>query len=145
MRPINRLRPWQRVACDASGLLLLASGVAWLVVHYAWGAGSGDLPHPLEPWAMKLHGAGAMAALFVFGLLAGGHVPRGWHGTRHPGSRRQRHIGVALCVLAALGVASGYALYYFTPEPARFWVGNLHAAGGGAMALALLWHRRSPR
>jgi hypothetical protein len=142
MRPVNRLRRWQRWTADTSGLALLASGAFWLVVHYTVGAGSGDLPHPLEPWAMRLHGLAAMAALFAFGVMAAGHVPHGWRVTAARRGRTQRRLGVALLGLGALLVLSGYLLYYFIPEGARPLTGWLHSGAGVLMAALLVWHRR---
>lgn len=142
MKPLNRLPPWQRRLGAASGLLLLASGAAWLGLHFVVAAEG--LPHPGEAWAMKLHGAAAMLALFVFGALAGGHLRHGWQLTQRHGHglRRQRGLGVALAGLAALLAASGHALYYWVPEGARDAVGWAHAGAGFAMALLLLVHRR---
>ena len=138
----NRLRHWQRLLGDLAGLTLLGSGGLWLLVHYAWGAGSGELPHPLEAWMMRLHGLAVMAALFVFGSLAAGHVPRGLRITHGRRGRRQRHLGITLGALASLLVASGYLLYYFTPETWRAALGTAHSAAGVLMAAVLVWHRR---
>jgi peptidoglycan/LPS O-acetylase OafA/YrhL len=144
--PHNRLRPWQRQAIDGSGALLLASGAVWLLLHY----GRGDeLPHPLEPWSMRLHGLASFVSLFMLGVLAAFHVPHGWratarHGLRQPG-RAQRRWGLLLCVLAAALAASGYALYYFAPDNVRPALGGAHSAAGAAMAGALLAHRRARR
>lgn len=144
MAPPNRLRRWQRLLCDGAGLVLLASGLVWLFAHYAWGAGAGELPHALEPSMMKLHGLAAMAALFAFGSLATGHVPHGMRVTQGRRGRRQRHLGLGLGLLAMLLVASGYLLYYFTPENWRAAMGGAHSAAGIAMALVLVWHRQRP-
>jgi hypothetical protein len=143
MGALNRLRPWQRRWADVAGAALLASGLAWLALHYTVGAGAGELPHPAEPWAMRVHGLAAMAALFAFGLLAAGHVPHGWRLTQHRRGRRQRRLGLALCGLGALLVASGYALYYLVPEGARPATGLAHSAAGVLMAGVLVWHRRT--
>jgi hypothetical protein len=142
MAPPNRLRRWQRLLCDGAGLVLLASGLVWLVVHYAWGAGAGELPHALEPSMMKLHGLAAMAALFAFGSLATSHVPHGLRVTQGRRGRSHRRLGLWLGALAALLVGSGYLLYYFTPENWRAATGLTHSAIGVAMALVLVWHRR---
>jgi hypothetical protein len=55
---------------------------------------------------------------------------------------RQRKMGVTLWVVLALLVATGYALYYFAPEPVRPALGLVHAAAGVGLLLMLLWHRR---
>jgi hypothetical protein len=142
MRPVNRLPRWQRLTAEVAGAALLASGIVWLLAHYGGGAVSGDLPHPAEPWMMRLHGGAAMAALFALGLLAAGHVPHGWRVTATRHGRRQRRLGLALLALAAAAVGSGYLLYYFVPERWRGLIGGLHSAAGLVMAALLVWHRR---
>ena len=136
---MNPLTRWQRRGVYASVAVLTASGLVWLAAHYGWGAGSGELPVPLEVWMIRLHGASAMAGLFFIGLLCAVHVPRGWR------SARQRATGASLLSGMAALALSGYALYYFAPETLRPWIGNLHAAVGAAVAGLLYWHSRAAR
>lgn len=136
MAALNPLPRWQRRGLHLSVWLLLASGLAWLALHYTVGAGAGELPHPGELWLMRLHGAATMSALFFFGSLVPGHAPRGWR------MRRQRRTGVLLWSMLALLVGTGYALYYFAPEALRPGIGMVHAGVGTALTLGLLWHRR---
>jgi hypothetical protein len=141
-----RMPPWQWIALLVVAGVLLASGLAWLALHYSVGGGAGELPHPLEAWLMRLHGLAGFAALFMLGVLAGAHIPHGWrHGSRHRRAR-QRGTGVALCTLGALVVATGYLLYYFAPDTVRPALGWVHAVVGTAMAgLAAVHRRRKPR
>lgn len=139
--PRHRLPRWQRVALDLSGVLLLATGVAWLGLHYATGAAAGGLPHPLEAWSLKLHGLAAFAALFVGGALAAAHVPQGWRYARVHRRMAQRASGVALCVAATALAMTGYALYYFAPDDLRPTLGGVHAGIGLAMGIVLALHR----
>lgn len=141
----HRLQRWHYGALLASTAMLLASGLAWLPLHYLWGAGAGELPHPLEAWAMRLHGLGGFAGLFVLGVLAAAHVPPGWRVSGRQRHAGQRATGVALCSLAALLALSGYALYYFASEAVRPPLGLAHAALGVAMALLGGWHGRRHR
>lgn len=120
--------------------LLLGSGATWLAVHYLLGAGAGELPHPAEPWLMRLHGAGAFAALFAGGAIAGAHVQAGWRVSARLG--RQRGSGIALLSLLSLTVLSAYLLYYFAPEAWRGLMGWMHAALGASLAGTGLWHAR---
>jgi hypothetical protein len=137
-----RLRSWQWIALVAVATALLATGGAWLALHYTVGAGAGELPHPLEAWLIRLHGLAAFAALFMLGVLAGAHIPHGWrHGSRQRRAR-QRGTGVALCTLAALVVATGYLLYYYAPDSVRPALGWIHAGVGTAMAGLAAFHRR---
>ena len=143
-RHAHRLIPWQRRTLYASGALLIATGVVWLAVHYSLGSGSGPdaLPHPLEVWAMRLHGLAAYGGLFALGVIGAGHVPQGWRlSARHRWSQ-QRSSGVMLCSLGAVMALTGYLLYYFAPESIRPALGWAHASVGLIAALLLLSHRR---
>ncbi len=124
----------------ASGWLLLASGLAWLGVHYLAGAGAGQLPHPMEAWTMRAHALAAWIGAFALGGIAAGHIPRGWHTTMRRRTPAQRHLGLALCVMALALVSSGYALMYLVPEPARAAWGWAHSAVGVLMAAVLIVH-----
>jgi hypothetical protein len=146
----HRLLPWHRQGLLLVGAVLLLTGLGWLALHYRGGlaAAADGLPHPLEAWALRLHGLAAYFGLFMFGILAAAHVPQGWCLSRRPRWAHQRASGVLLSGLAALLAASGYALYYFAPEWFRPTLGWTHAAAGLAMAAALAWHhprRRTAR
>lgn len=141
MRSVHRLAGWQRITLFAAGSLLLGTGVLWLAVHYSRAADA--LPSPLEPWAMKVHGLAAFAALFMFGVLAASHVPHGWRLSHRWRWARQRGSGLALCTLAALLALTSYLLYYFAPEGVRDALGWIHSALGAAALPLLLVHRRS--
>ena len=103
---------------------------------------SGGLPHPAEAWLMRLHGLAGFGGLFLFGVLAAGHVPQGWRLAGRHRWARQRGTGVALCSLAGLLSLTGYLLYYYAPEPLRPTLGCAHAAIGIAMLGVVLGHRR---
>ena len=141
-RHAHRLSNWQRITLYATGALLAATGVAWLVVHYSVGAGSGELPHPLEAWLMRLHGLVAYAGLFVLGVVAAGHIPQGWRLTGRHRWAGQRGSGITLCAVAAVLALTGYLLNYFAPEGVRPALGWAHALTGLAMGALFASHRR---
>jgi hypothetical protein len=134
----NPVAAWQRVLLDAALWTLAVSGLAWLLMHYVFGAGRDDigLPHWSEAWLMRLHGLAGFAMLVVFGAFLPWHVPRGW--------RMQPRRGLEVSLLGTLGAAivTAYCLYYFAPETLRPGLGWLHAALGCAAGLAVWWHRR---
>jgi len=134
------LPPHQRVLVHASGWVLLISGLAWLGVHYLIGAGAGELPHPLEPWAIRAHALAAWIAAVALGEITASHIPRGWHATMRRRTHGQRRLGLALCVLALALLLSGYALMYLVPESSRAAWGWAHGAAGVAMAAVLIVH-----
>lgn len=139
-RHIHRLVSWQRTLLYSAGVVLLLSGVAWLVLHY--GRGEDTLPSPLEPWTMRLHGLAGFAALFLFGALSAAHIPHGWRFSHRARWAPQRSSGIILCTLAGTLVLSGYLLYYFAPDGVRAPLGWLHSGLGVAMAGFVLSHRR---
>lgn len=141
-RHSHRLIPWQRRVLYASGSLLLLTGLLWLGVHYAVGAGAGELPHPAESWLMRCHGLAMFAWLFSQGALAAAHVPQGWRLTGRPRWAGQRNSGVLLCVASGSLAITGYLLYYYAPENIRPALGWTHTMLGLAMAGLLVRHRR---
>lgn len=115
-----------------------ASGVLWLVYRY-WLMQSGEfgpLPHPLQGWWLRLHGAGAFATLWMLGLLWGVHITRAW-----PLMLRRRS-GLSMAITAGVLVLSGFLLYY-GGESLRDYAAPLHwGLGLATLPLALLHMRR---
>jgi hypothetical protein len=144
-RPSFKLERWHRRSVYAVGLLLLSSGLAWLVLHYFMRPVSefGESVHPLEPWAMKLHGAAAMATLFFMGSLLHLHVRRA--------IRAGRNLVTGWAMVATLSflALTGYGLYYVAGEGDRPTWSLLHWSVGCAVALLSVAHvlvgRRSVR
>jgi hypothetical protein len=131
---LNTLPSWQRRTILGAVWSLSLSGLLWLPLHYRPGAG--DLPHPLESWLMRWHGLSAPVGLFAAGLLAAGHVRRGWQ------LNRKRLSGAVLVGSGATLVVTGYALAYLVPEPWRPGAGWLHSAVGTFAFLVAVAHAR---
>ena len=140
LRSANRLVGWQKSAFYVSTGVVLATGLAWLAVHY--GRADDALPSPLEPWTMRLHGLAAFAVLFVLGAIAATHIPRGWRLTLRSRRARQRSTGLGLCTLAGACVLTGWLLYYFAPDTIRPALGWTHSGFGIAAAVLVAFHRR---
>jgi hypothetical protein len=138
----HHLARWQRLALHTSVTLLALSGGLWLVLQYTVGPGVGELPHPWQAWALRLHGLMALVAVFVGGALAAAHVPHGWRLSRRPRWAAQRPSGVALAVLGTGLAFSGWLLYYFAPETVRPALGWVHSGLGAGLVALLLLHRR---
>lgn len=136
-----RLGPLHEAAVYASTAVLVISGALWLVLHhFVQSEGQfGPQIHPLEPWMLRVHGAGAMAALVVYGSLLPVHVRRAWARGRNlpPG------ITVIVCML--LLTLTGYLLYYAGNEELRPILSIAHWAPGLAAPLLLWWHVVSGR
>ncbi|HUL19566.1 MAG TPA: hypothetical protein VLV29_09910 [Steroidobacteraceae bacterium] len=119
--------------------LLWLSGALWLLLDLWFPEHNefGSLPNPWEAPLLRLHGLVAVAAVFLFGWVAAGHIPVRWR------QGMNRPSGLWLLGFAGILVLSGYALYYTTAQ--------LHAAaalvhewlGLAALIAALAHWRRS--
>jgi hypothetical protein len=112
----------RHIAIYVIGVGVWLSGSLWLLFHYfvVHPGPFGPASSPLEPWWLKLHGAFAFAAIWIFGLLWGVHIPAGWSGGRRRGTG-----GLLVTILGWL-VLSGYLLYYLGDETARPLISLLH-------------------
>lgn len=131
---LSRGRRWSIYAVAA---LLLLTGGAWLIARF--------LPDVLpaasidpgtqalwQSWSMKLHGAGALASLFLLGQVWTPHIRQGWR--RH----HNRWAGAVFGATVGLLVMTGYGLYYFNGEGVRDVTEWLHWIAG-ALAAFLFW------
>ena len=129
----TRLKRLQRYFLYVVFALLFFSGVAWTYWNYL-AASPDDLETTAKVWAMKIHGAAAMAVLVLIGMLLNGHVRSAWR------ARRNRANGsVFLSVLAVLTV-TGYGLYYAGGEMLREWTSWIHLVIGLLLPILLLIH-----
>lgn len=110
-------------------LMVAVSGIAWLVVRYFLREGGdlADLPHPLESWMLKWHGAAAMAALVAAGSVLPWHAWRAWQTGRNVAT------GGAMAVVLGFLAATGWAIYYLPGERAHEVAGLLHWLVGLAL------------
>jgi len=81
---------------------------------------------------MKIHGAAAMLALILFGMLLPGHT-KGWNGCR-------RKTGIPILGASAWLIVSGYLLYYAGNETVREFTSGSHLGIGLALPLLLGFH-----
>lgn len=131
-----RLERWHRRCIYASAALVSASGAAWLVARYFLRrAGEfGEVVHPIEPWAMKLHGGAAMIMLFFLGSLMNSHIRRALR------SRRNLVSGWSMIGSMLWLIASGFGLYYLADETTRPLWSLFHWAVGLGLPLLMLVH-----
>jgi cytochrome b561 len=136
-----RLERWHRRCIYISCLVLVLSGATWLVArHFLRPVGQfGEAIHPFEPWAMKLHGAGAMVTLFFLGSMLNGHVRRALKAGRNLVS------GWSMIVVMALLTVTGYGLYYLAGESDRPQWSLVHWAVGLGLAVLIIVHVRIGR
>lgn len=129
-----RLERWHRRSIYVSWAVLVASGAAWLLARYFLRPAGhfGETVHPLEPWAIKLHGAGAMAILFFLGSLMNSHIRRALK------SGRNLATGWSMIIAMAVLVVTAFGLYYAEGEAAHQVWSLVHwIAGLGAAALSV--------
>ena len=115
---------------------LFLSGVAWMMLH--WGPPH-DGVHPGESWALRVHGAAAMATLIMLGTLVPLHIKRGWQ------ARRNRGDGLVMITVNLVLGATGYGLYYAGGEQWRFVSRWAHIVVGLLLPVVIVWHVRAGR
>jgi hypothetical protein len=128
-----RLKHLQRYFLYIVLALLFLTGVAWAYWNYLT-ASPGDFEISAKAWAMKIHGAAAMAILVLIGMLLSGHVRFAWR------ARRNRANGSIFLSAFAVLTITGYGLYYAGGERLRAWTSWVHTAVGLALPILLLVH-----
>ena len=128
-----RLKPFHRCLLYGVLALLFFSGAAWAY----WNdlvSSPGDFEISAKAWAMKIHGAAAMAILVLVGMLLTGHVRFAW--------RARRNRGNGSLFLGGFGIltVTGYGLYYAGGESLRAWTSWVHLGVGLALPLLLILH-----
>jgi len=113
--------------------LLFVSGAAWAYWNYLV-AEPGDVLASTKSWAMKIHGAAAMASLVLIGTLLTGHIRFAWR------ARRNRVNGVILLFVFGTLTISGYMLYYAGGEQVRAWTRWIHLGVGLSIPVLIALH-----
>ena len=113
--------------------VLVLSGLVWLAGRYGLRPDP-ELPHPLEAWALKLHGAAAMLGLLALGSVLPQHVRFAWR------ARRNRMSGATILSLAGALIVTGYGLYYAADENLRPWISLGHWGSGLVLPAGMIWH-----
>ena len=131
-----RFERWHRWCIYLAIGELMLSGIWWLALHFFLRpAGEfGESVHPLEPLTMKLHGAGAMVALFFLGSLMNNHIRRALK------TGINLRTGWTLIVTLATLILSGYGLYYLAGEADRRAWSTVHWVFGLVLPAVLTLH-----
>jgi hypothetical protein len=131
------LRLWTMAALAT----LWLSGIAWIVLHYAFPAATefGAAPNAWEPATIRIHGIIALGTVFVLGWIMARHVTESWS------RRRNRASGLTLTISCLALALSGYALYYIVGDAARTAIGLTHEILGaiGIVFAVVHWLKRS--
>jgi hypothetical protein len=123
----------QRYFLYAVLALVFLSGVAWAYWNYL-GVSPAEFEMSAKAWAMKIHGAAAMAVLVLVGMLLNEHVRLAWR------ARRNRANGSVFLSAFAFLTVTGYGLYYAGGEKLRAWTSWIHLGIGLILPILLLIH-----
>lgn len=136
-----RLPKGQRYTLYGVSIGVWITGAVWLVYHYFMQTEGpfGFQKHPMEVISLEVHGAFAMASLWIFGTLGWTHVLRGWR------SNWRRWTGGIMVAVVAILIVTGWGLYYFVKRDWREWTSLAHwSVGLAALAFFLVhWLSRS--
>lgn len=132
----TQLDPWHRYIVYGIVILTTVSGLAWLGLHYFVSRRGelGVMPHPLEAFSLKVHGAAAMLMLLCLGTLLLPHMLRAWR------LGRNRYLGNVLTLVNLVLILTGYALYYFSTEENHAILSSLHWITGLLLPAVLILH-----
>jgi hypothetical protein len=113
--------------------LLFVSGAAWAYAQYLVSSPN-EFPQSAKSFALKIHGAAAMATLVLIGTILTTHVRFAWR------ARRNRANGIVVMSVLAVLTVTGYGLYYAGDERLRAWSSWSHLAAGLALPAVLVLH-----
>jgi hypothetical protein len=132
----GRLPDWQEWSVYVSFGVLVATGIAWLLLDWLVRVNGdfGPEHHPAERWALIAHGITAYTFLIVVGAMVPVHIILGWN------TGRNLKSGVTLASTCLLLAVTALGLYYLGDEIARDWVSIVHWGVGLAAAPLLLIH-----
>ncbi len=134
---------WLRWSIYATTAVLLLTGLLWVGVRYGIREGGAEgLPHPAEPWLLRIHGFAMMAGLFVYGSLLRAHMINAWR------LRKNRVLGTSVTSVLAFLALTGYMLYYVSGEETRPVISVAHWVVGltiGGLLPLHVWNGRRTR
>ena len=136
VRRPSRLPRWQEWSVYIGFGLLVATGIAWLLLEwFVRVAGDfGPEHHPAQQWMLIVHGVIAYVFLLVAGAMIPVHITLGWN------IKRNLKSGLTLAGALLFLAASALCLYYLGNEIARHWMSVIHWSVGLAAVPLLLIH-----
>jgi hypothetical protein len=134
VRRPGRLPRWQEWSVYVTFGLLIATGIAWLLLDRFVRVGGefGPEHHPAEHSILIAHGVAAYAFLIVGGAMIPVHVTLGWN------TKRNLKTGLMVAGTSIILAVSALGLYYLGDEISRSWVSIIHWIVG-LIAVPALW------
>jgi hypothetical protein len=132
----GRLPRWQEWSVYVTLGLLIATGVAWLLLeNFVRVNGEfGSEHHPTEHMVLIAHGIAAYAFLITGGAMIPVHITLGWN------MRRNLKSGLTVAGVCVILAITALGLYYVGDEISRNWVSLIHWVVGLVAIPALLIH-----
>lgn len=136
VRRSGRLPRWQEWSVYLALGLLIATGIAWLLLEKFVRVNGefGPEHHPAEHMVLIAHGAAAYAFLIIGGAMVPVHITLGWN------TRRNLKSGLMLAGTCVILAVTALGLYYVGDEISRNWVSITHWVIGLVVIPALLIH-----
>jgi len=136
VRRPGRLPRWQEWSVYVSFGLLIATGIAWLLLDWFVRVPGdfGPEHHPAQQWMLIAHGVVAYAFLIVAGAMIPVHVTLGWN------THRSLKTGLTLAGAFLLLALTALGLYDLGGEIQRRWVSVIHWSVGLVAGAVLLLH-----
>lgn len=129
------LSSWQKKMLYGAAAFLWLTGIVWL--YFKYGVKHEDeFGIQTSPWqnvSLKLHGAGAILFLIIFGAILF-HIPPGWR------NKSQRSTGVFLLSVCIVLILTGWGLYYLGNENWRNISSLVHCILGTILPLMIFFH-----
>jgi hypothetical protein len=135
-RLVKPLPAWQRRGIYVLGLILLLSGILWLILHHYFllDGEFGPEHRPLEHTLLVIHGSAAMPMIWLIGVIWTAHIRRGWR------EQINRTSGLLMLLSMALLALTAAMLYYAGNDSIRAFASITHWLVGIALALGLPLH-----
>lgn len=132
----GRLPHWQEWLVYLTMGLLIATGVAWLLLDsFVRVAGEfGPEHHPAEHGVLIAHGVAAYGFLIIAGAMIPVHITFGWN------IRKNLKSGLTLAATCVFLAMTALGLYYVGDELSRHWLSVIHWAIGLIVIPVLLIH-----
>lgn len=131
-----RLTRNRRIALYVTAVGVWLTGAIWLIFHYYLQSEGpfGFESHPLEKTWIILHAGFSFVAIWLFGMLWGIHIVRGWN------MKWRRKSGGTMVGVMVVLIVSGYSLYYIESQVIDDWTAIFHWVVGLAALVMFFVH-----